>query len=93
MKLGTRKKQPGEKRRYGIDYSEALDPGDIIIDVQTNVEPVGMTALAVVVEDTYVRFTCDGGTDGVTYKVTFTVTTTSTNEIIEDEVYVKVKEV
>lgn len=92
MKLGTRKKQPGEKRQYGIDYAKALDPGDEIISVTNVVEPAGITVLTTNSEDR-VRLSALGGTDGVTYKVTMTVTTTNTNEIIEDEIYIKVKEI
>lgn len=93
MKLGNRKKQPGEKRRYGIDYKDVLDPSDEIISVVVNVDIVGLTVDAVIVEGNYIRFSVAGGVDGVTYKLTFTITTTDDNEIIEDEVYIKVKEI
>jgi hypothetical protein len=93
-KLATVKKQPNEKRRYGIDYSEALDPGDLIQSVVAVVEPAAeMTGLATTDGDTSVRLVCDGGNDLTTYKITLTVTTTNSNEIIEDEFFVKVREI
>lgn len=93
MKIGTVKKQPNEKRRYGIDYSEALDPGDVIQEVSAVVDSPDLTALVTTDAIANVRVTLTGGLTGVTYKVTLTVTTTDANEIIEDELYVKVKEI
>ena len=92
MKIATVKKQPNEKRRWAINYEDALDDLDQIISVGVNVEPAGLTASATGTGGE-VRVVCQGGTDGVTYKVTLTVTTTDTNEIIEDELFVKVKEI
>lgn len=92
MKIATVQKQPGEKRRWGIDYSEALDTGDSIIGVTSASTPEGLTVSAFASEDT-VRVVCSGGADGTTYKATVTVTTTNTNEIFEDELMVKVKEI
>lgn len=94
MKLGTVKKQPNEKRRYGVDYTDALDPGDLVESVSAVVAPAGELTVTVTTDGIYaVRATCEGGVDGATYKITLTVTTTNSNEIIEDELYVKVKEV
>jgi len=94
MKIATIKKQPNERRRYGIDYSEALDFGDVIINVTTNVEPSGLTVSAGVPgSGDFINLICEGGVTGQTYKVTLTITTTDSNEIIEDEVTVRVKEI
>jgi hypothetical protein len=98
MKIATIKKQPGEKRRYGITYKEALDELDEVISVTVVVEavnsadPPALTASAITATPE-IRFTIDGGTDNLTYKITLTVKTTSDNEIFEDEIFVKVKEV
>lgn len=92
MKLGIMQKQPGEKRRWGIQYEDALDEGDALLLVSAAVDDADLTVSAVI-ESTTVRFTVSGGVDGVTYKITFTVTTTSAHEIFEDEVYIKVKEI
>jgi hypothetical protein len=92
MKIGTVKKQPRERRRYGIGYADALDPGDLIESVSAVVEPPGMIGVATTDLEHHVRVSCDGGEDGVTYKITLTVTTTNGNEVIEDEFFVKVKE-
>jgi hypothetical protein len=91
MKVMTVSKQPGEKRRWGIDYTEALDEGDAVESVSSVVSPTGLDALAVPASPR-VRLSVSGGTTGTTYKITLTVTTTNGNEIFEDEVLVKVKE-
>jgi len=92
MKVATVKQQPGEKRQYAVDYDDALDPSDEIISVSTVVEPTGCN-ISAIGNDRQLRVIAQGGEDGVTYKATFTITTTNTNEIIEDEFYVKVKEI
>jgi len=91
-KIATVKKQPNEKRRYGIDYSNALDANDEIISATALSSPVGLT-VGIGLYPEYINVICEGGADGVTYKVTLTVTTTESHEIIEDELYVKVKEI
>lgn len=93
MKIATVNKQPNEKRRWGIDYIDALDENDVIINVTAAVEPAGDLTASATSSGTSVNVICENGADGVTYKVTLTVTTTDTNEIIEDELYVKVKEI
>jgi len=94
MKIATIKKQPNERRRYGIDYSEALDAGDLIVNATTAVSPSGLTATAGVSGNgDFINLVCEGGTDGQVYKITMTVTTTDGNEIIEDEITVRVKEI
>jgi len=71
-----------------------LDPGDLIESVTSVVEPAGeLTALTTTDGDTSVRVVCTAGVDNSTYKITLTVTTTNSNEIIEDELYVKVREI
>ena len=94
MKIATVNKQPNEKRRWGIDYTDALDPGDLIVGV-TITEPTGDVSIvsAIVQGGLKIRFQVIGGVDGITYKLTSTITTTNTNEIIEDEIFVKVKEI
>lgn len=92
MKIGRIEQQPNEKRKYTISYAEALDPGDLVESVMTTVSPTGLTVSALS-NETDVRLTIQDGTNGVTYKITITVTTTGANEILEDEFYVKVKEI
>lgn len=93
MKVGTVKQQPNERRRYGVHYRAALDPGDFVESVSvTSIVPAGLTALASTDGEYAVRLVCEGGDDSTTYKVTMQVTTTNGNEILEDELYVKVKE-
>lgn len=91
MKVATVSKQPGEKRRWGIDYTDALDDGDAIESVTATVVPEGLTVLAANASPR-VRLQVSDGTNGTTYKVTVVVTTTNGNEVFEDEVQVKIKE-
>lgn len=92
MKLGTVSKQPGEKRRWAIDYTDAMDTGDAVESVAVVVTPDGLTVSAYEVSPK-VRVVCSGGTAGTTYKITLTMTTTGGNEVFEDELFVKVKEI
>lgn len=92
MKLGTIYKQPGEKRRWSVDYTKALDVGDAVESVAVAVTPDGLTVSAFEVTPK-VRVVCEGGTTGTTYKITLTMTTTGGNEVFEDELTVKVKEI
>lgn len=92
MKISTVTKQPGEKRRWAIDYTDALDVGDAVESATAVVTPSGLTVDVFAVTPK-VRVVCSGGTTGTTYKITVTMTTTGGNEVFEDELTVKVKEV
>ena len=91
MKVGTTTKQSAEVRRWAIDYSEALDDGDVIASVSTVASPAGLTVEAYVAGTNKIRLVCSGGSSGVNYVVT---TTTVTNyETFEDELVVRVKDI
>jgi hypothetical protein len=93
MRVASVSQQPSERRRYSIDYSEALDQFDSVESVVVkSIVPEGLNVSATQITPR-VRLSIDGGTSGVTYKVTLTVTTSNGNEIFEDEVIVKVREV
>ncbi|NVZ08020.1 hypothetical protein HW932_01940 [Allochromatium humboldtianum] len=93
MRVGTITQQPAERKWYSIDYSEALDPGDRLSAVDSvAVEPEGLSAVATLPEDDRVRLFISEGQDGVVYKVTVQ-TRTVANELWEDELVVRVKEV
>lgn len=95
MKVGTKTKQPGERRSYSINYIDALAAGDNLATAALKfVPPPELTVDQITVfNDAYprVRFFVAGGTDGLSYKLTFVVTT-SDGVTYEDEVTIKVKE-
>lgn len=93
MRVGTITQQPNERKWYSIDYSEALDPGDRLSSVEAvTVEPEGASVVSTLPDESRVRLQVSGGQDGLTYKVTVQVRTVS-DELWEDELMVRVKEV
>jgi hypothetical protein len=93
MRLGTDTKQPGERRQYAFDYSDALLSGDTLaLATLKDVAPTGLTVDTVGVDGANVVFWVEGGVDGESYWTTLTVTTTL-GEVFEDELLVKVAEV
>lgn len=95
-KLGKYNKQSGEIETYTIDYADDLTTGDNLTTASATVFPAGMAIDYVnVVEngtDHRVRLKVSGGTDGVEYKVTV-VTNTEDGRRLEDEFYVKIKDI
>ena len=92
MKLGTKTKQPGERRSYTINYDDAMTDDDTVLTaVLKTAPPVELTVNQITVISPRVRFFVSGGTDGVSYKLTFVVTTND-GVVFEDEVTIKVKE-
>lgn len=94
MKLGRFTKQPAERKRYSIDYSDWLDTGETISTATFAVAPTGaleVDAYTIGSPATSVVFFVNGGTSGVTYKVTVTITT-SGGQIKEDEILFSVRE-
>lgn len=92
MKLGTVTQQPTERLSYTINYGEFLTDGDNIQTAVGIVEPAGLIIEAVTVLDPRVRFWLTGGTAGSKYKVTIT-SNTADGRVLQDEIFVKVKEV
>jgi hypothetical protein len=92
MRLGSVSKQPGEKRRYAFDYTNALIAAD---RVQTAVLKAGtlpaVTVDTVSVNSPYVYFWVSGGADGTSTTIELTVTT-ALGEVFEDELVVRVRE-
>jgi hypothetical protein len=87
-------KQPDERIRRVLDYTEAAITGDTIAACQVKeVRPAGLTVSDIVISGTQVFFWISGGSNQVKYTVEFTVTMTPSGEIFEDEVVVNVKEI
>lgn len=103
MLLDRFEQQPNESRVRRIDFSARLLAGETITNASAVAELVSGTADdsgnpfvvgGVVIEAgaTSIKYTVFGGASGNTYKVTFT-TTTSTPQIREDEIHVRVREI
>lgn len=96
MKLGRFTKQPAERKRYAIDYSDWLDTGETISTVSFVPSPIGsggleIDAYSIASPATSVVFFANYGVSGTTYTVTVTVTT-SGGQIKEDEILFAVRE-
>jgi hypothetical protein len=93
MRIGKYRKQPADRLRYRVDYSDWLDPGETITGVTHAVTPAGLVVDGLVVDpgDTTVSFFASAGVDGEEYKVSITVTT-SQGQIKEDEILYSVKD-
>ena len=91
MKLGAFTKQPNEKETYSVTYADALTVGDNVLTATVVVDPVGLTISGITITDPIVKFFATGGVDDLKYKITLTVTTVD-GRILEDEIYIKIKE-
>ena len=96
MKLARFTKQPSERKRYTIDYSDWLDTGETISTVAFVPSPVAtggleIDAFSIATPATAVVFFANYGVSGTTYTVTVTITT-SGGQIKEDEVLFSVRE-
>jgi hypothetical protein len=87
-------KQPDERLRRVLDYTEAAIAGDEIGScVVKEIRPAGLTVDSITATGTQAFFWLSGGSNQVKYTVEFTVTMTPSGEIFEDEVIVNVKEI
>lgn len=93
MKLARFAKQPAERKRYTIDYSDWLDTGETISSVAFSVSPTGLQvdAYSIAVSGASVVFFANYGVNGTAYTVTATITT-SGGQIKEDEILFAVRE-
>ncbi len=96
MKLARFTKQPAERKRYSIDYSDWLDTGETISTVSFVTTPASAGALVVdansiTAAGKSVVFFANDGVSGTTYTVTVTITT-SGGQIKEDEILFAVRE-
>ena len=94
--IGRWSKSPDEQRRYGVDYSNWLNAGERLTDVECFVSPrtsPEFTAPGVVITDNAygVVFFVNGGVAGTTYKLVIRATTTA-GQVKEDTVLYSVRE-
>jgi hypothetical protein len=93
MNLGTFKKQPRERISVSIIYTDALDEGDSLGQIELcTAEPAGLSATALLADLDRVRVFASGGLSGVKYQITVLVHT-AYGERLESEVYCQVKEI
>lgn len=95
MKLEKYNKTEEERKRYTIDYSEWLAPGEIVTDVEFTVSPT--TASPLLVDDDSINddedgviFYVSGGLERTKYTVIVKMTT-SLQEIKEDSIQFDIK--
>jgi hypothetical protein len=96
MRLARFSKQPDERKRYVIDYSDWLDSGETITSVVFAVTPVTanqlqVDAFTIASPATSVVFFVNDGTDDATYTLEVT-TTTSGGQVKKDQVLFAVRE-
>lgn len=96
MKLARFIKQPSERKRYTIDYSDWLETSETISSVTFAPSPIAaggleVDAYSIAAPATSVVFFVNYGVSGTTYTVTVTITT-SGGQIKEDEVLFSVRE-
>lgn len=103
MKLGVIVKQPADRQNYFIEYGDYLQESEVVLssvitvvnqDVLAEgvVDTMHVVQPVVVPGGTAIEFWLDSGLAGSTYKLEATTTTTSGN-IKQDEIKIKVKEV
>lgn len=90
-------KQPGERKRYQINYVNWLDVGEAVAGVIFSVDKVTVPPL--VVDDVMptpdglgVQYYVSGGLNGTQYVVTATLSTNTGPQVKEDEIYFSIRE-
>lgn len=96
MRLAKYLKEPGERKRYILDYSDWLDTGETITNVSFSVSPAesgGLTIDASSIGPTAntVVFFASLGLSGTTYTAECVITT-STGQVKEDQIVFAVRE-
>lgn len=90
-------KQPGERKRYQINYVNWLDTGEAVQGVVFSVDK--LTSPPLVVDDVMptpdglgVQYYVSGGVNGTQYVVTATLSTNTGPQVKEDEIYFSIRE-
>lgn len=85
-------KTPIERRRQTIDYTEWLDPGELIAGVTFEVMPsaVSVNTITILSPATRIRFFVEGGVSGASYELTAVITTTK-GQVKRDKILVLVR--
>jgi hypothetical protein len=85
-----------ERKRYAVDYSDWLDPGEqvsaAVFDVLPITDPVlEITSIQVAPAGDAVQYYVSGGRTGTTYEATIAITT-NLSQIKEDVIVVSIRE-
>lgn len=90
-------KQPAERKRYQIVYTNWLDTGELVTSVTFTVDKVTVPPLVVDgVQNTSdglgVQYYVSGGVDKSSYTVTAHLTTNNGPQLREDEIFFSIRE-
>lgn len=91
MPLAKFKQYTGEIKRYSIDYSQWLDPGETISDVSYEIQdntlttPLAVSGAIVSDDNVSATFYISGGEDTETYELVVTMSTTG-GQVRQDEI-------
>ena len=97
MRLAKFTKQPSERKRYVVNYSDWLDTSETLLDVAFVVEPTTASPLvvdasALSTDSKAVSMFVNGGLNATTYTITLTATT-SGGQVKEDEVVFTIRQI
>lgn len=95
MRLAKFTKQPSERKRYVVNYTDWLDTGETLTDVTFSVSPTTTSPLlvdasALSTDNRSVSLFVSGGLHAQNYEVTM-VATTSGGQIKEDELFFSIR--
>jgi hypothetical protein len=98
MILARFRKQPNERRKFLIDYSERLAEGDALLSIQQTVitpdtTPPLTVSSGINAEGTELTTYVSGGSDNTEYKVEYLVETNDNGVLWEDELIFMVEDV
>lgn len=90
-------KQPGERKRYQINYVNWLDTGEAVQGVvfsvdKATVPPLVVDYVMVTPDGLGVQYYVSGGLNGTQYVVTAILSTNTGPQVKKDEIYFSIRE-
>lgn len=95
MLLGKIEKQPIDRQNYFVKYCDYLQQGEFIVNAIAELDVTGSLIASgplIMPDKETIQFVLEGGIDGSTYKLDITITTNLDN-VKQDEIKIRVKEV
>lgn len=90
--LKTLIKQPNEVRLFGMDFSNKMVKGEMLLTIDSTVStPTGINFTGTGIDSQVANVICSGGVATKTYKITVIVTTDA-GQTLENEGYLEIKE-
>ncbi len=77
-------KQPGEKVRIGMDFSNILQGGEVISSPSVETSPAGLTISTITTSGNFILMFAEGGTHGCDYRFEVSVDSDSGEELEAD---------